>query len=140
MARVLLVDDERPNLDLLAIMLAPEGFELVTAASGEEALASVARQPPDAILLDVMMPGMNGHQVAAAIKGNAATKHIAIAMITGHDDPQTRSLAMKAGADDFLCRPVDPTDLCLRVRALLSRAAAAAANVQSGTRDRRPQQ
>jgi DNA-binding response OmpR family regulator len=136
--RVLIVDDERQNRDLLGIMLAGEGLELIGAASGREALEIVARQPPDAILLDVMMPGMDGHQVAAAIKGNAATKHIAIAMITGRDDPETRSLAMKAGVDDFLSRPLDRTDLCQRVKALLSRAAAAI--VQSDSRDRRPQQ
>jgi len=60
-ARVLIVDDERPNRQLLEVMLAPEGFELLSAASGEEALALVRRQPPDLILLDVMMPGMDGY-------------------------------------------------------------------------------
>jgi DNA-binding response OmpR family regulator len=120
MNRVLIVDDERPNRDLLEIMLAPEGFDLVTAASGEEALRIIALHPPDAILLDVMMPGMDGYQVAAAIRSNAATQRIPIAMITGRDDQHARSLAMRAGADDFLSRPVDRTDLCERVRAMLS--------------------
>jgi DNA-binding response OmpR family regulator len=138
MTRVLIVDDERRNRDLLAIMLAPEGFELSTAATVEEALTLVARQPPDVILLDVMMPGMDGYQMAAAIKGNPATRHVAIVMITGRDDPQTRSLAMKAGADDFFTRPVDRTELCERLRALLRRPGAAV--VQSGTPDGRPRQ
>jgi CheY-like chemotaxis protein len=119
MSRVLIVDDERQNRDLLEIMLAPEGFELVTAASGEQALIIVAGHPPDAILVDVMMPGMDGYQFAAAIKGNAATRHIPIAMITGLDDHDARSLAMKTGVDVFLSRPVDRTDLCERLRALL---------------------
>jgi CheY-like chemotaxis protein len=63
-ARVLIVDDERHNRQLLTVMLAPEGFHLLTAASGEEALAMVALHPPDLILLDIMMPGMDGYQVA----------------------------------------------------------------------------
>jgi DNA-binding response OmpR family regulator len=140
MTRLLIVDDERANRDLLAIMLAPEGFDVVAAASGEEALALVAGHAPDAILLDVMMPGMDGYQVVSAIRSNPATKHIAIVMITGRDDSQTRSLALKVGADDFLSRPVDRTELCERVRTLLHRSRAGPAVVQSGTADRRDQQ
>ncbi len=68
-ARVLIVDDERHNRQVLEVMLAPEGWLLQTAASGEETLAMVAQQPPDLILLDIMMPGMDGYQVAASIKG-----------------------------------------------------------------------
>ena len=68
-ARILIVDDEPHNRQLLEVMLTPEGFCLLTAASGEEALAMVAQQPPDLILLDVMMPGMDGYQVAAQDQG-----------------------------------------------------------------------
>jgi CheY-like chemotaxis protein len=81
-ARILIVDDERHNRQLLEVMLKPEGFYLLTAASGEEALAMVAMQPPDLILLDIMMPGMDGYQVAAMIKGNPATKNIPVIMVT----------------------------------------------------------
>src|SRR6202022_3838553 len=80
--RILIVDDERHNRQLLEVMLAPEGFQLLTATNGEEALAMVAQQPPDVILLDVMMPGTNGYRVADQIKGNLDTKNIPIIMIT----------------------------------------------------------
>ena len=85
-ARILIVDDERQNRDVLEIMLAPEGFVLLSAASGEEALDVVARQPPDLILLDVLMPGMDGYQVASTIKNNVATKHIPVIMVSAMDD------------------------------------------------------
>jgi PleD family two-component response regulator len=118
-ARILIVDDERSNRELLEVMLTPEGFLLLTAASGEEALAIVAQQPPDLILLDVLMPRMDGYQVAARIKGNLATRNIPVILITGLDDHSTRTLALSAGAEDILTKPVDRADLCLRVRSLL---------------------
>jgi DNA-binding response OmpR family regulator len=118
-ARVLIVDDEGTNRRLLEVMLATEGFILSSAASGEEALALVARQPPDLILLDVMMPGMDGYQVAHRIKGNATTKNIPVIMITAQDDHRARLLGLSAGAEDFLTKPVDRAELCARVRNLL---------------------
>jgi CheY-like chemotaxis protein len=121
MIRVLIVDDERANRDLLEIMLSPEGFDLVTAASGEEALALVADHPPDLILLDVMMPRMNGYQVAAAIKGDAATRRIPVILISGLDDAGARTAGLNAGAGAFLQRPVDRAELCECVNALLGK-------------------
>ena len=118
-ARILIVDDEHLNRQLLEVMLTPEAFVLVTAASGEEALAIVAQQPPDLILLDVMMPGMDGYQVAGRIKGNVATRSIPIIMITALDDRDARMLGLTAGAEDFLTKPVDRAELCVRVRNLL---------------------
>jgi DNA-binding response OmpR family regulator len=120
--RVMIVDDERQNRELLGIMLAPEGFAVVTAASGADALALVAREPPDIVLLDVMMPGLDGYQVAAALKGDAATRHIPVILLTGLDDAQARTLGSTAGADDFLSRPVDREELCARLRALTGKA------------------
>ena len=79
----------------------------------------VAQQPPDLILLDVMMPGMDGYQVAAKIKGNLATKNIPIIMVTALDDRDARMLGLNAGAEDFLTKPVDRAELCVRVRNLL---------------------
>ena len=113
------MDDERHNRQLLEVMLAPEGFLLQTAASGEEALAMVAQQPPDLILLDIMMPGMDGYEVTATIKGNLATRNIPIIMITALDDRDARMLGLNAGAEDFLTKPVDRAELCVRVRNLL---------------------
>ncbi len=118
-ARVLIVDDERHNRQVLEVMLSSDGHLLMTAASGEEALAIVAQQPPDLILLDVMMPGMDGYQVAGAIKGSPATKSIPIIMVTAMDDRDARMLGLRAGAEDFLTKPVDRAELCVRVRNLL---------------------
>jgi DNA-binding response OmpR family regulator len=119
-ACILIVDDERQNRDLLEAMLKPEGFYLLTAASGEEALAMVAKQPPDLILLDAMMPGMDGYHVAAKLKSTPATKHIPIIMVTALDSRDARMHGMSAGVERFLTKPVDRTELYDRVRALLS--------------------
>ena len=118
-ACVLIVDDERHNRELLEIMLKPEGFVLLSAASGEEALALIARQPPDLILLDVMMPGMSGYDVAGKIKSDPATKNIPVIMLTALDDRNARMLGLNAGAEDFLTKPVDRAELSVRVRNLL---------------------
>ncbi len=118
-ARILIVDDEPVNRQLLEVMLAPEGFLLFTAANGEEALALVARQPPDLILLDVMMPGMDGYSVASRIKGDPNTKNILIVIVTALDDRDARMKGLKAGAEDFLTKPVDRAELSVRVRNLL---------------------
>jgi signal transduction histidine kinase/DNA-binding response OmpR family regulator len=118
-ACILIVDDERHNRELLEIMLKPEGFLLLSAASGEEALAMMARQPPDLILLDVMMPGMNGYDVTARLKADPATKHIPVIMLTALDDRNAKMLGLNAGAEDFLTKPVDRPELSVRVRNLL---------------------
>jgi DNA-binding response OmpR family regulator len=118
-ARILIVDDERPNRDLLEAMLKPEGFQILTAVTGEEALALVAQQPPDLILLDAMMPGMDGYHVATQLKSTPATEHIPIIMITALDSRDARMLGMSAGVDRFLAKPVDRAELCERVKALL---------------------
>jgi signal transduction histidine kinase len=117
--RVLIVDDERRNADLLKVMLAPEGYVLLTATSGEDALALLVEQQPDLILLDVMMPGMDGYQVVAGIKQNPATNNIPVIMLTALDDRNARMLGLSAGAEDFLTKPVDRAELCVRVRNLL---------------------
>ena len=118
-ARILIVDDELYNRQVLEVMLESEGFCLLTASSGEEAIDIVAREPPDLILLDVMMPGMDGFQVAAEVKGNLATKNIPIIIIASIDDRSGRMLGLRAGAEDFLSRPVDRAELSVRVKNLL---------------------
>ena len=118
-AVILIVDDELKNRKLLEVMLAPDGFLFLTAASGAEALAIIAEQSPDVVLLDVMMPDMNGYEVAAKIKGNIGTKNIPVIMLTALDDRNARLLGLNAGAEDFLTKPVDRAELCVRVRNLL---------------------
>jgi two-component system cell cycle sensor histidine kinase/response regulator CckA len=118
-ACILIVDNDRLNRELLEVMLAPEGFRLLTAASGDEALAIVARQAPDLILLDILMPDMDGYEVADRIKGDLATQNIPLIMISDLDDRNARMLGLNAGAEDFLSKPVDRAELCVRVRNLL---------------------
>ena len=118
-ARILIVDDDPQNRQLLEVMLAPEGYLISTAANGGEALAKVAEQPPDLILLDVMMPGMDGYQVVSRIKSNLATKHIRVLMLSALDDRNSKMHGVSAGAEDFLTKPVNRAELCARVRNLL---------------------
>jgi PAS domain S-box-containing protein len=118
-SRVLIVDDERHNRHLLKVLLEPEGYVVDTAATGEEALAMVARRPPDLILLDIMMPGMDGYAVAGKLKGYLATRNIPIIMVTALDDRVAKMRGLNAGAEDFLSKPVDRAELCVRVRNLV---------------------
>jgi two-component system sensor histidine kinase/response regulator len=114
-ACVLIVDDERHNRDLLKIMLSQEGLHLLTAASGEQALSMLAQHSPDLVLLDAMMPGMDGYQVARRIKSDPSTRNVPVIMVTALDDRGARLLGLQAGAEDFLSKPVDRAELCVRV-------------------------
>ena len=118
-ATILIVDDEANNRKLLETLLRAEGYLTRSAASGEEALASVAERAPDLILLDVMMPGVDGFQVAKKIKTNPATSNIPIIIVTASVDRSSRMAGLDAGAEDFLVKPIDRTELSLRVRNLL---------------------
>ena len=118
-AVILVVDDEPNNRLLLKVMLAPEGYTVVTAAAGEEALAMIAQHPPDLVVLDVMMPGMDGYQVAARIKSDDATRHSPIIMLTALSDRNSMMHGLNAGAEEFLTKPVVRAELSLRVRNLL---------------------
>jgi len=118
-ATILIVDDELLNRKLLEALLRPEGHWTISAANGEEALAAVAEHSPDLILLDVMMPGMDGYQVAKILKGKPATSHIPIIMVTTLTDRGARLAGLNAGAEEFLTKPVERSELWLRVRNLL---------------------
>jgi signal transduction histidine kinase len=116
---VLLVDDEPRNVRLLEGMLYAEPYELLVAHSGTEALETIARQLPDLILLDVMMPGLSGFEVCKRIKSDPAYRMIPVVMVTALSDVEDRIEAMQAGADDFLSKPIDAAELIVRVRSLL---------------------
>ncbi len=118
-ATILIVDDEPKNRSLLEVLLKPEGYLTVTANSGEEALAIVAEKPPDLILLDVMMPGLDGHDVAAKLKSNPATRNLPIIMLSALGDRGSKLAGLNAGAEDFLTKPIDRVELWVRVRNLL---------------------
>ncbi|MDP3847017.1 MAG: EAL domain-containing protein [Pseudomonas sp.] len=118
-ATILIVDDEAQNRKLLEALLQAEGYLTLSAADGEDALASIAQLAPDLILLDIMMPGMNGYEVASTLKANPATAHIPIIMLTALIDRSARLAGLKSGAEEFLTKPFDRAELSLRVRNLL---------------------
>jgi len=118
-ARVLVVDDILSNVKLLEAKLSAEYFEVLTASSGEQALTRVAAELPDIVLLDVMMPGMDGFEVCRRIKTNPKVAHIPIVMVTALDQPSDRVTGLEAGADDFLTKPVDDLALFARVKSLV---------------------
>ena len=118
-ARVLVVDDILSNVKLLEAKLTAEYFEVATAFSGQECLARMAESVPDIVLLDVMMPGMDGFEVCRRIKADPATAHVPVVMVTALDQPSDRVAGLEAGADDFLTKPVDDAALFARVRSLV---------------------
>jgi two-component system cell cycle response regulator len=118
-ARVLVVDDILSNVKLLEAKLSAEYFEVVTAYSGAEALAKMEEHKPDIVLLDVMMPGMDGFEVCRRIKTNPKTAHVPVVMVTALDQSTDRVAGLEAGADDFLTKPVDDAALFARVRSLV---------------------
>ncbi len=117
-ARVLVVDDVPANVKLLEARLSAEYFDVITAYSGADALAVCERAECDIVLLDVMMPDMDGFQVCRKLKTNPATHHIPVVMVTALDQPSDRVKGLEAGADDFLTKPVTDVALVSRVRSL----------------------
>jgi two-component system cell cycle response regulator len=117
-ARVLVVDDVPANAKLLEARLMAEYFDVVTASSGAEALAICERAQCDIVLLDVMMPEMDGFEVCRRLKSGAKTHHIPVVMVTALDQPSDRVRGLEAGADDFLTKPVSDIALVARVRSL----------------------
>jgi two-component system cell cycle response regulator len=117
-ARILVVDDILPNVKLLEARLSAEYFDVLTAANGPEALAICQDGACDIVLLDVMMPGMDGFEVCRRLKTNPATAHLPVVMVTALDQPADRVRGLEAGADDFLTKPIDEVALIARVRSL----------------------
>ena len=118
-ARVLVVDDIPVNVKLLEAKLLVEYYEVVTAHDGQTALQVVQEQRPDIILLDVMMPGMDGYEVCRQLKADVSTAHIPVVMVTALNEVSDRVRGLEAGADDFLTKPVNDVALFARIRSLV---------------------
>jgi two-component system alkaline phosphatase synthesis response regulator PhoP len=121
MATVLIVDDEDDIRQILAYNLIKEGFTVMTASRGDEALELIYKQKPDLILLDVMMPGMDGIEVCEAIKANPANNSIIICFLTARSEDYSQIAGLDVGGDDYVTKPIKPKVLISRVHALLRR-------------------
>jgi len=118
-ARILVVDDIMPNVKLLEAKLKNEYYNVISAYSGAEALEIIKNERPDLVLLDVMMPEMDGFEVCRRIKADPKTEHIPVVMVTALTDTADRVMGLEAGADDFLTKPLDDVALMARVRSLI---------------------
>lgn len=118
-AKVLIVEDSQESIDLLVYFLKPAGYEITTAADGIEAIQMIEKSLPDIILLDIMLPRVDGFQVCERLKKNDRTFHIPVIMITALKELKDKIRALEAGADDFISKPFDSVELLARVKSLL---------------------
>jgi adenylate cyclase len=118
-AKILVVDDTEKNVKLLADLLTFKGYSVVTASGGREALQKVESERPDLVLLDVMMPDLNGYDVCRQIRQNPVIGLLPVVMVTALDPTQERVKGLEAGADDFLTKPINQAELIARVRSLV---------------------
>ncbi|MEN9609597.1 MAG: hypothetical protein RLZZ628_411 [Bacteroidota bacterium] len=121
MIKILLVDDEKDILDFLSYNLKKHGYEVLTASNGNAALKVAERERPDIILLDIMMPIMDGIDTCRHIRSDPHLKHTLIAFLTARDEDMTQIQALDAGGDDFITKPIKPQVLLSRIQALLRR-------------------
>jgi len=118
-AKILAVDDSRENLELLQALLHVVGYKVITASDGEEALAMVEKESPDLILIDTMMPKMDGFEVCSRLKGRDETRLIPVLLVTPVQETEHEVKGFEAGVDDFLYRPINSVELVARVRSLV---------------------
>jgi CheY-like chemotaxis protein len=119
--KILIVDDDVDTLKLVGMMLQKQGFQIIAATDGAQGLVQAEAEMPDVILLDVMMPELDGYEVAKRLRANPKTANIPILMFTAKTQLDDKVIGFEAGADDYLTKPTHPTELTAHVRALLSR-------------------
>jgi len=123
MGTILIVEDETDIADLVKYHLDKEGLAARTLGDGKQALDLIAREPPDLIILDLMLPGLDGFEVCRRLRGNTATQHIPIIMLTARAEEVDRVVGLELGADDYVSKPFSPRELVARVKAVLRRVA-----------------
>jgi two-component system phosphate regulon response regulator PhoB len=131
-ANILVVEDEEEILELVSYNLQKEGYGVQGAVSGEEALRGVKRLPPDLILLDLMLPGIDGLEVCKALKADSSTRNIPVIMLTARSEEADIVTGLELGADDYITKPFNRRVLLARVKAVLRRASGDVSDVESG--------
>jgi len=132
LTRVLVVEDDRDIAELVARYLSKAGFAVETVASGRDALSVIAERPPDLLVLDLMLPQMDGLEICRVVRGNNNTSGMPIIMLTARAEESERIVGLELGADDYIAKPFSPNELVARVRALLRRAQRPAATIAPG--------
>ncbi|MFQ5599084.1 MAG: response regulator [Candidatus Krumholzibacteriia bacterium] len=117
--KILVVDDEVYILHILDFILGAENYDVVTATNGEQALLKVRDEQPDLVILDIMMPKLDGYETCRMIKSEAATKHIPVILLTAKGREVDQKLGKEVGASDYITKPFSPTKLIDRVQAIL---------------------
>ncbi len=120
--KALIVEDDPDARKVLSLILKLDGYQIHSAPGGQEALTLLAELVPDVILLDVMMPGMDGYQVCQWVRSNPATRRVPVIMLSGKADPESVARGMEVGADEYLAKPITPSNLTKQVKAVLARA------------------
>jgi two-component system phosphate regulon response regulator PhoB len=128
--KILIVDDEKDILDLIEYNLTKEGFDTIRVMTGEEALEAVSREHPEAIILDLMLPGVSGLDVCRKLKENSKTKHIPVVMLTAKGEEADIVTGLEIGASDYITKPFSPKILVARLRAVLRQVAQTAPDAQ----------
>jgi DNA-binding response OmpR family regulator len=119
--KILIIDDDIDTLKLVGLMLQKQGYQIFASANGEQGLIQAEAEDPDLILLDVMMPDMDGYEVARRLRANTLTANTPILMFTAKTQLDDKVTGFEAGADDYLTKPTHPTELSAHVKALLAR-------------------
>jgi DNA-binding response OmpR family regulator len=132
--KILIVDDDLETLKLVGLMLQRRGYEIVAASAGSQALAKVEAEKPDLVILDIMMPDVDGYEVCQQLRSNPNTAHLPVLMFTAKGLTEDKTSGFQAGADDYLTKPIHPSELVSHVEALLKRADDARAGEKTPSR------